>query len=372
MDAGTPTTATRVAVGRLHSCAITSAGAVLCWGDNDRGQVGINVIDASSTGVRSTPVQVLGLTRGATEISSFGDATCAVVDGGAKCWGGNESGQIGNASTTDAPQPVNVNGLTSGVTTVSVGETHACALVGGTVRCWGANGSGQLGNNSMAAQSTTPVAVSNLTSVAAIAAGRTHTCARTSNNVMYCWGSNAYGELGLGMAGFGVRVPGVVPGLDAGVVAIAAGDDDTCAVLTGGSLRCWGKNNRGQVGNGVSGTFEEVHSPAQVVGVTSGTTEVSLGYEFTCAVISGAAKCWGSNFNLVLGNGQGASFESATPVDVTGLTTGAARLSATSSDHACALTTAGAVRCWGTGGGHLGSGDSQTDQATPGPVVGLP
>lgn len=373
---GTPTLpsakAKAIAVGRLHSCAVTTAGAVRCWGSSDHGQIGNGVVDSTSTGVFAVPVPVQGLTSGVTHIAAaFSDHTCVVVSGGVKCWGANDQGQLGDGSTDESAVPVDVKGLDSGVTAVAVGEQNSCALLdSGAVKCWGKNDYGQLGDDSDVENSLEPVDVAGLTDAAAISAGLAHVCVVTTGKTMKCWGSNLYAELGLGQSGNGAHAPGAVPNVS-NVAAIATGDNVTCAATTAGALSCWGKNADGQVGNGESGTQLVQETPAAVTGLTSGVTAVSSGYGFSCAVHSGAAKCWGSNFNLVLGNGEGPSFTSETAVDVSDLDSGVTTLAAASSDHVCALLTSGAVQCWGSGSGALGNGTSD-NSPSPGAVISLP
>jgi Regulator of chromosome condensation (RCC1) repeat len=365
--------ATLVAIGRAHSCAVTTAGAVRCWGFADAGQLGNGIIDGTSDGLYAVPVQVQGLTSGVTAISSFGNTVCVVVRGGVKCWGENSSGQLGNNSTDTSAVPVDVAGLASGWAAVAVGGDHACALsTAGGVKCWGKNDYGQLGNDSTVDRSLVPVQVQGLTSgVGAIASGRYHACAAMTSAGVKCWGGNLYGELGIGVAGSGAHVPGSVSQLTGAATALGAGDSTSCAIVAGG-LQCWGKNADGEIGNGMSGTGVEQHVPAPVTGIASGAALVSSGYGSMCAIVSGAAKCWGSNLNYTLGNGQGASFTSTSPVAVTGLGAGVTHLAAAgSTQHACAVT-AGAVMCWGTSGAHLGTGDVNTNALSPVSVVSLP
>jgi alpha-tubulin suppressor-like RCC1 family protein len=149
---------TAVSVGQDSACALT-AGGVECWGYNGSGELGNN-----STTNSSVPVQVSGLMNGVTAVSAgSGASTCAVTaGGGVECWGDNYCGELGNNSTTNSSVPVQVSGLTNGVTAVSAGYCFACALTAsGGVECWGGNNSGQLGNNPTT-RSSVPVPVSGL------------------------------------------------------------------------------------------------------------------------------------------------------------------------------------------------------------------
>jgi alpha-tubulin suppressor-like RCC1 family protein len=174
--------------------------------------------------------------------------------GGAKCWGSNTSGQLGDGTTTNRTTPVDVSGLTSNVAAVGAGGGHTCALMttAGGLRCWGYNGYGQLGDGAGGNQRTTPVDVSGLTSgVAAVAAGDYHTCAvMTPGGGLKCWGANYYGQLGDGTSGNQRATPVDVSGLTSGVAAVAGGVAYTCAVTTAGGLKCWGVNAYGQLGDG--------------------------------------------------------------------------------------------------------------------------
>jgi len=267
----------------------------------------------SKDGQQVYTIVVNGQTLHVTQISAGGSHTCALTTvGGVKCWGYNAYGQLGNSSTTDSLTPVNVTGLTSGVASLTAGQFHTCAVTtSGGAKCWGYNSYGQLGDNSTT-QRLAPVTVSGLTSgVASLTAGYYHTCAVTTSGGAQCWGRNNYGQLGDNSTTQRLA-PVAVSGLTSGVASLTAGFDHTCAVTTSGGAQCWGRNNAGQLGD--NSTTNRL-APMAVSGLTSGVASLTAGNYLTCAVTtSGGAQCWGYNNTGQLGDNS--TTRRLTPVDV--------------------------------------------------------
>lgn len=351
-----------IAAGGGHTCALDSAGRVKCWGHNGAGQVGANIaVD------KTTAVEAGGLATGAIALSTGQEHTCALTPaGGVKCWGGNHEGQLGDDTLRRKRTATAVIGLASEITSVKTGESHSCALTSaGGVLCWGKNFSGQLGDGTSTPRYT-PVPVSGLGSgVVALALGRAHSCALTTSGGIKCWGGNYSGELGDGSTTTRTT-PVDVSGFTAGAAAIAAGHDFTCAVTTTGAVKCWGSNSGNQLGIGLGlGST----TPVDVVGLSSGMLSVTAGESHACALGStGGVKCWGTDTDGQLGDG--APSYSPTAVDVIGLSEGVAAISA-GRWNTCALTTTGAMKCWGGNRrGQLGDG-TKTDKNAPVDVAGL-
>jgi alpha-tubulin suppressor-like RCC1 family protein len=367
-------TAAAVSVGSDSACTLTALGGVECWGYNLLGDLGDNSTARNSL----VPVAVSGLTSGVTAVATGSDSACAVTAGGTVvCWGVNESGQLGNSSSTTCSSgfnpfpcslvPVPVTGLT-GVTAVSVGYQSACAVAGGGVECWGSNGDGELGNSSDGGSS--PVPVTGLTGVTAVSVGDHFACAVAAGGVE-CWGSNGDGELGntSTAANSLSYVPVPVMGLTSGVTAVSAGFNSACAVTAGGAVVCWGGNDSGQLGNN-STTTPYSAAPVPVMGLMSGVTAVSVGFGSACAVTAGGTVvCWGGNGEGELGNNSDAG-SSPVPVPVTGLT-GVTAVSV-GGNSACAVTAGGGIECWGSDGdGLLGNNEEKSSIPVPVPVAGF-
>jgi alpha-tubulin suppressor-like RCC1 family protein len=253
-----------------------------------------------------------------------------------------------------------------GVTEVTAGFTHTCALTGsGGIKCWGHNNYGQLGDGTNTDRYT-PVDVFGLSSgVTAVTADFLHTCALTSSGGIKCWGDNEKGQLGDGTNTDRYKPVDVV-GLGSGMVKVTAGYLHTCALTSSGEGKCWGLNVYGQLGDG---TNTNKDTPVDVVGLSSGVVAVTAGGYHTCALTSiGGVKCWGHNDGGQLGDGTNTDRD--IPVDVFGLSSGVVAVTA-GFHHTCALTGGGGVKCWGHNySGQLGDG-TETDSNTPVDVVGL-
>jgi alpha-tubulin suppressor-like RCC1 family protein len=353
-----------IAAGFAHTCALTNAGGVKCWGRNDLGQLG----DTSTT-QRLTPVDVSGLASGVAAIAAGNHHTCALTAaGGVKCWGSGTSGEMGDNATSNRLAPVNVSGLASGVVAIAAGGTHTCALTtGGAAKCWGANDNGQVGDNSTT-QRLVPTDVSGLGSgVAEITAGAAHTCARTASGAAKCWGDNNFGQLG-DNSQVDRQVPTDVAGLGSGVAGIDAGSFHTCVLTTGGAIRCWGNNDNGPVGDGTQLGNRLV--PTDTLGLSSGMAAVTAGGAHSCApTLGGGVRCWGDNFSGQLGDQSNGNTRPA-PVE-TAQFAGGVQQAAAGGNHSCAVTREGGARCWGSNAnGRLGD-NSTTQHEIPTDVAGL-
>jgi alpha-tubulin suppressor-like RCC1 family protein len=299
--------------------------------------------------------------------------TCAVVDGGADCWGASASGQRGDGTTAPAVSAKEVQSLGVGVIAVGASFTHSCAIAaGGTAWCWGANGDGQLGDGTIT-NSLVPVAVSMPPAVSftAITVGFRHSCAIDTGGGVWCWGYNGHGELGQGTVDGGVRQPQAVPTLGSGVTAISAGSTHTCAIDTG-AVVCWGDNLYGQIGDGNKPTMATTPTAVAAGSLASGALAIASGTgSHTCAIDStGKVWCWGRNADGQLGNNSTtgtsapvAVFSGALGEDVTQIAVGAF--------HSCAIDQTGKAWCWGANfTQQLGDGGYSSAQV-PQAVAGL-
>ncbi len=304
---------TAITAGQVHSCALMSVGGVRCWGYNAFGQLG-----DGSRADSTTPVRVVGLGSAVTAIAAGGNYTCALMTaGGVKCWGLNSAGQLGARHTYLSAKPVRVVGLDGRAIAITAGNVQTCALMSdGGVKCWGANNSGQLGDGTHTFSST-PVDVVGLGGAAtAITSRNFYTCALMSHGPVRCWGDNRYGQLGDGTYDSS-STPTRVVRLRAGATAISAGLGHTCALMAGGGVKCWGLNWNGELGTGTT-VPRDVPTPVDVVGLNGAVTAIESSWTHTCALLAGGGvQCWGYNHFGQLGDGT-TGRRVPTPVEVVG------------------------------------------------------
>jgi alpha-tubulin suppressor-like RCC1 family protein len=414
-----------VSVGTYHSCAVTESGSAYCWGNNENGRLG----DGTSYS-QSTPVPVSGLSNAVAVTAGRWHSCARTASGQVFCWGNNTYGQLGDGSTSNRNTPVAVSKLSNAVQ-LTVGSSHSCSLNGiGQVVCWGYNLYGQLGNGSTA-NSSTPVQVSGLDlgyitpdAFSFTAQTRVALNALATSNLITVGGLKVVAPISVSNGSYSVNggeytssagsvsngdtvsvrvMSSATPGtasaavLTIGVVSgrftvttlavqaaitgkLDGGESHNCAVLDSGQVVCWGDGAYGKLGNG---SWSSSSTPIPVNGLTNALS-VSAGWQHTCAVTgSGLVFCWGRGDDGQLGNGK--TSNSYIPLPVSGISNVVA-VSAGGSDscyvdiigvlhcvdfsHTCALTSDGAVLCWGDGAfGQLGNGT--TSSSTPMVVSGL-
>jgi alpha-tubulin suppressor-like RCC1 family protein len=347
-------------VGSSHSCAISEAGGAMCWGSNQSGVVGNGNLIVK----QPSPVDVVGLATGVTAISASQQTTCAISAGVAKCWGYNGWLQVPDVerfSYSSTPRDFALGATASLVVT---GTSATCAITtAGGLKCWGE----QLAAST---NSATPVDIAGFGTggVAEVAIGYGHGCFRTTSGGVKCWGKGDVGELGNSNK-FHSETPVDVTGISSGALAVSTSYRYTCALVTGGVVKCWGESDYGQLGPSVV-VGQQSSSPVTVP-LPAAATGISAGESHACAVLTGGGVyCWGSNSQFQLGTGASSS---STPAAVVGLPSAVATIGA-GGDHTCALLTNGSVKCWGMNGvGQLGTGSTTPlSSGSPVSVIAFP
>ncbi|MEZ4704928.1 MAG: hypothetical protein R3A11_07055 [Bdellovibrionota bacterium] len=287
-----------LASGSSQSCAIGTDSYVYCWGSNSNGQLG----DGTNTN-RDTAVRVQGVftTKKAIAISAGTSHSCGVTqDHLVFCWGRNNDGQLGDDSTTDRNLPVQVTGTLSGspIVGVSLGGTTSCAYSStGQTYCWGNNDTGQLGDGTYLDrdQAISVLGIPGSVQTKSLSSGLSHNCALGSDQKAYCWGGNAYGQLGDGTSTEQVMAQVVQSGdlASRSIKSVELGNYTSCALTQEGVAYCWGNNQSGAVGDG---TFLNRVVPTKVAvpgGVT--TSSINVESDMACAQSSrGKNYCWGN------------------------------------------------------------------------------
>lgn len=353
----------KIYTGGNYSCALlTATQGVKCWGENTKGTLG----DGTNVS-KSVPIDVLGLMFGVLDLTVSVDNTCAITTSNAlKCWGSNINGQLGDGTTVNRNSPTNVVGLSSNVTKISISSSHACALLTDvTIKCWGVNTFSELGDGTFS-QSLVPVTATNLTgSIQDVQVNSNSTCILKADERVYCIGNNTDDMLGDGNPTYFLRIPQKVFNSGNNIKAASMGKNHTCYINSTNGIECFGDNLYGQIGDNTS--YQRA-IPTPVFGLSSGVTALAAGRYHSCALLNtGTVKCWGRNSYGQLGDNSNTLRR--TPVDVLGLTNVIAIVAGGS--HSCALINTGAVKCWGyNGDGQLGD-NTTISRITPVAVTGL-
>jgi alpha-tubulin suppressor-like RCC1 family protein len=343
LEFGNGKTVKKLGAGDTHNCAILNDGSLKCWGGNADGQLGLGDSaargnDSGEMGEFLPPVN-LGKGRTATAVALGTGHTCALLDDATvKCWGLNDAGQLGLGNTTDRGDnpgemgdslPAVDLGMNAKVVAIAAGSEHTCALLDdGKVKCWGGSDFGQLGlgstlrrgdNGGEMGDSLPAVNLGTNKKAVAITAGFTRTCALLDDATVKCWGSGITGQLGQGDAQnrgdnsgeMGDNLKPIDLGMNKTVLAHFGGAGHVCAKLDDESTKCWGRNLDGQLGLGDTSSRgngpNEMGDKLPVVdfGKNEKASSLSLGFVHSCAILSsGAVKCWGKSDEGQLGLGD--------------------------------------------------------------------
>ncbi len=287
------------------------------------------------------------------------------------CWGNDNSGELGDGGTdTDRPMPIEVAGSATDWASVSVGGVHSCAIkTTGRLYCWGSDATGELGDGWPNSERDIPTEVSgNATDWASVSAGEQHTCAVKTSGRLFCWGEDYDGALRNDGYLLEWNIPTQVFGAVTNWASVSAGFRHTCAVKTTGRLYCWGSDYDGRLGNG--GSDQDQPTPSLVAGGATNWASVSAGGGHTCArKTTGRLFCWGWDGRGQLGN-DGPIAVRRRPAAVAGNSTRWSAVSA-GAGHTCATKTTGRLYCWGSDdNGRLGNNTAIANAHTPVQVSG--
>jgi alpha-tubulin suppressor-like RCC1 family protein len=352
-----------LASGGLHTCTIVENGSIYCWGDNANGQLGRGYPPSGSSNT-PVPVSSLGEGRSAVEISAGTQHTCAILDNGSvNCWGYGPWGQLGLSTQISSHTPMWVDlGQNRTALEISAGTQHTCAILdNGSVKCWGSNSYGQLGDGTIANSRNTPTLADlgfGLKAVS-ITTGYDHTCAIISDGSIKCWGGNSYGQLG-GVGLYGQSTPVYITGIDTDnkAVAVKAGGQFTCAMFENHEIKCWGRGGNGRLGSGNLVNSNTIVTPTTVdiSEIESSPISITTGGSHACLLTSaGEIYCWGNDIYGQLGS---SNTTNGRPILVNNINQSVAVVAGTS--HTCTILNNGSIKCWGGNNyGQLGNGNNQ-------------
>lgn len=398
--------ASQIAVGSNHACGLFPDGSVLCWGHNGNGQLGtgstITSFGSTQADLSTGPYVNVSLGTGklATKIVAGSNHSCALLaDGTVKCWGRNNYGQLGLGDTTnrgraagdlgDSLSAINL-GAGQAVIDIAAGGDNTCAiLTGGQLKCWGRNVYGQLGIGSTSDMGDHPGEMgtslpnvnlgsgASILSVAMSVGG--HACAiltlpSQADPVIKCWGRNDYGQLGIGDAlhrgtspsHMGDALAVVDLGISGVPKKLSLGDTHSCVLLATGSIKCWGRNDAGQLGLNLATTVTKGdssgHMGNNLASVNFGSqmimTDLVSGDRHNCALRdTGTVHCWGANSSGQLGISYSGSGISAYGTDSQSVSSAGASFVnnysyyegiATNTSYTCAIAmNKTSISCWG-------------------------
>ena len=357
------------------NCIVSNVQSLYCWGSNAYGNLGNGL---HGSGVFSDqPIEITSFGTGLypVEVATSDSHSCAILnDGTVSCWGHNNQGQLGDGTQISRYVPTPTLSLGGGVKAVdiAVGGQHSCAVLDdGNVKCWGSNAYGQLGDGTTT-DSYSPISSSGFTGTSqaiAITAGWTFTCALIEDGSVKCWGRNNLGQLGIGTSGnTPVTTPTQITSFGTGLhaVDIDGGYAQSCAVINDGRVMCWGQGSNGRLGTGNSAQQNTPTFTASL-GADRYAKQVIQGGGHGCAIIDdGTVKCWGSGEST----GTGTTADVYTPTTTDSLGVGrTAEAIIGGSGHTCAILDDATMACWGFGAdGKLGNGASN-DELSPVPVT---
>jgi alpha-tubulin suppressor-like RCC1 family protein len=334
---------TAASAGWAHTCAVLADGTARCWGGNQKGQLGNGGASVSCVQNYSACSNGPVVVGGATVWSSLAGGylyTCGIdTAGAAHCWGSGHRGQLGDGLLTGSNLPTTVSGgLLFTQLSASTGGDLACGISGTALYCWGTGYFGQPGTGGTTQLAAVPYQVAAAQTFRSVSVGELHACALDTTGAAYCWGAN-----GLGQVGDGTPVDRTLPVLVLGgrtYTQIVTGIAHTCALDGTGVAYCWGAP--GQIGRATT-TLAEQATPAAVAGAQR-FVQLAAGGWHTCGIdASGQTYCWGDNSYSQFGDGGTTSsvlpaLISALP-PLTQITAGGA--------HTCGVIAAGAMYCWG-------------------------
>ena len=334
-------TAKAVSAGWYHTCTILDNDTVKCWGFGNEGRLGQDnteqIIGDKKDEIKDLDSINLGNGRTAKAVSAGHRHTCAILDNDmVKCWGKEEYGRLGNGKESnnlgdEAGEMANLpfvdfgNGRTAKA--ISAGNEHTCAILDNdTVKCWGHGLYGRLGQGSENNIGDAPNEVRDMLTVdlgeghtaKAVSAGWEHTCAILDNDKVKCWGNGVFGRLGYDnntpkgddSREMGEDLLTVNLGTGRTAKAISAGNEHTCAILDNDTVKCWGRGDSGELGQGSGDTLGHTdgHMAAlEAIDLGEGrkVKAIASGYRYNCALLDNAeVKCWGLGDEGQLGNGK--------------------------------------------------------------------